>query len=336
MMRANRPRERVDRARVWRAIAAACVGAGALAGCQSGSASGASADDIPRLLTQIGQSGHAISDSRRVGEHTWTVNGVVEDDYRYRAEVLVDGTLAYEEVDVDDARWVRVANPALVLGPSAAATLATNAATAALLSGRWVTDANGAPSDVISADAVSLPLDPSLVLSALRATEEARTHLDGLREWNPDAIYYIPKDDKFPRHEEDGARFDRVPPKQFDLEHPPGNLVRIQEAFEYDSVWIGSAGITRIERLLAMPGPRDKSVEPIYRLVGIAGGDRLKALFGSGAPVWSETITVHPQRDAVVVAPTGATSVDLTAALRAIKAAVAGVVDPSPAYGPIG
>jgi hypothetical protein len=333
-------------ARAVRGAAAAAVlvltGSGCAAHSGGGSASlSVSADNIAALADRVHSAAHTFSDRLTVAGHTWTVTGAVEDDFRYQASVSLDGRDVYDEVDLDDARWVRVPDPeALFDGAQLSRIRAAGADATALLSGAWVTDPNGAPGDLTAPDASVVPLDPSLVLDAVHAPDAELLHrLRGhVKAYNRDAIDYLPRNDKFPAYPQDGRRFDRVPPGSFDVLHPPSTLSALRDDYEFDSVWAKPDGVTRIERLLALPDPHKPANRAVYTAVRTAGSVRLEALVQAGASGVPMTETLTFKRSPVTVqAPAGARRVDLMVALHAVKQAVGTTTsDPAPVFGPVG
>ena len=183
-------------------------------------------------------------------DRTISVEGVVEDDFRYTADLSIDDSVAYREVVDDDAIIARMLDPrtleilsddppaasspviqglAPVPGATEAGTepAALPAAPAApepsaaqvraerlLRSGRWVEDPVGAPPLLASTAAESAD-DP--VFDALRVFRHVERAMDEAADvylFNPDAPEYIVEDDPFPQPDSDAGvtRYDLEPP----------------------------------------------------------------------------------------------------------------------------
>jgi hypothetical protein len=142
------------------------------------------------------------------------VRGLIEDDFRYKARLTVDGTDAIDEVVNDDALAVRFLDPSFL---EKFTTKGGDRDTRAQLAARyWVTDAVGAPSigDAAVADR-TIGIDPivdslSVVDYAVDAVSAAR----GVHKYNPEGLDYRPKEDPFPRPSKGSGvtRWDLDPP----------------------------------------------------------------------------------------------------------------------------
>ncbi|HEX7165715.1 MAG TPA: hypothetical protein VF230_01920 [Acidimicrobiales bacterium] len=160
------------------------------------------------------------------------VVGLVEDAFRFKARLSVNGTPVKEEVAVDDALGVRFLDPGkigLFVDEKKAGEGAKPLKTAdgkplpsaieALQAGRWVVDPTGAPSLVRRADIKRLEgedpvLDALTVLDYVTRIVEA----NGAVRYNKDALEptYKPKEDRFPKPSQ-GAEVKRydVPLRRF-------------------------------------------------------------------------------------------------------------------------
>lgn len=160
------------------------------------------------------------------------VAGVVEDDFRFKAKVTVDGVDAYEQIVSDDALAVRLLEPAylpdLLRDDDAAFDLSTELegidVLAALRSRRWVVDPTAAPP---AAASLVRPLGEDPVYDALTAldyVDRAVTEAFNVNEWSSDDLTpaYPSSEDVFPAPEEGSGvrRFDVVRP----FLPPPANL----------------------------------------------------------------------------------------------------------------
>ena len=178
------------------------------------------------------------------GKHETDVRGLVEDDFRYKARVAIDGKPVLDEVVSDDALAVRFLDPAnmgrFLRQPSTAkssgggvgggvapepdtgggassATPGEPSAAEILASKRWVLDSAGAPAAFATANTdQKLGDDPiadsrAVFASVDRAINEARR----IVEWNPESLEYRADEDPFetPKERTGVTRYDFEPPK---------------------------------------------------------------------------------------------------------------------------
>jgi hypothetical protein len=180
----------------------------------------------------------------KAGPRETTVRGFVEDDFRYKARVAVDGRPTLDESVSDDALAVRFLDPTRIgdflrrpkkqdkgasgLGSAdgqtaarseSAATRPTAGPTAAELlpTHRWVLDPAGAPAVVGAASADrAAGSDPVLdSLDVLAYVERAIGEADRIVEFNEDSLEYKPREDPF-EHPKKGSgvvRYDFEAPK---------------------------------------------------------------------------------------------------------------------------
>lgn len=144
------------------------------------------------------------------------VQGLVEDDFRFKARLNLNGNIILEEVVNDDALAVRFVDPALI--PNFAAQGKVNPATKqALEANYWVVDPAGAPSiGEAAVDDRVLGIDPVVdSLSVIDYTLNAIDQALFVERFNEESLEYRPDEDPFPR-----------PPKNSDIERwdlrPPG------------------------------------------------------------------------------------------------------------------
>ena len=298
-----------------------------------------SADMLPKLALSRSLSVHEFRSVSTFAGQEVVVEGLAEDDYRYSALVSVNGRPAYEEVVADDRRYLRVIDPAVLFPADMVTRLRANRVVVPVLSGSWVADPFGAPEEFTAGrELEQVPLAPQLVLRAVRLLEQLpETLKEGLREYNKLAIYYLPKDDKFPEHKDDGKRFDKVP-AAYDTTASTVTLDELRRYFEYVSVWSQPDGLTRVERLLELPDPSDDRYTEIYGQLKRAGSSRLQALVGEGEDGRrvTETYFTGPAGAAAAVQePANAAKVNLAAVLNILRATVTAAQPPSPLYGPI-
>lgn len=140
------------------------------------------------------------------------VRGIVEDDFRFKARVSLDGAIAYDEVVRDDTLAVRFGNPTLVqsfirtseaadaLGPTDFSGVTVSDA---LEAKRWVLDRRGAPA-VASASAADTKLGSDSVLDALTVLDyvsRASGEAFAVTRFDPEDLNptYRSSEDNFPK-----------------------------------------------------------------------------------------------------------------------------------------
>ena len=178
------------------------------------------------------------------GAHETDVRGLVEDDFRYKARVALDGKPVLDEVVSDDALAVRFLDPAAMgrflrtastakqggsgvgggsapatepatdAGPpgGSAATPGEPAAAEILASKRWVLDPAGAPVAFATAGSDrTLGDDPIADVRALFAyVDRAINEAVRVVEWNPESLEYRKDEDPFetPKNGSGVTRYD--------------------------------------------------------------------------------------------------------------------------------
>ena len=143
-----------------------------------------------------------------------SVEGIVEDDFRYAGRLNLDGEPLFEQVVADDALGFRMLAteqlpPTAITGsPDADQALRTQA---------WVVDPQGAPA-LTSAKKRSGPVGGRDVLAEayayLTAVEVSVTESLVVRKYSEEALYYKPSEDPFPTPDEDSGI------TRYDLERP--------------------------------------------------------------------------------------------------------------------
>jgi hypothetical protein len=142
------------------------------------------------------------------------VRGLIEDDFRYKARLTVDGADVLDEVVNDDALAVRFLDPAQI--PKFTSGSANSQVLAALAARYWVADDTGAPSlgDAAVSDRL-IGLDPIVdSLTVIDYVNDAVSAAPGVHKWNPEGLDYRPLEDPFPRPEKGSGvtRWDLDPP----------------------------------------------------------------------------------------------------------------------------
>lgn len=207
-----------------------------------------------------------------------TVAGLVEDDYRYQAELRVDEQPMHEEAGSDDALAMRAlrpdavptllgdaasgagANPIGATSPSEQAKLRTSID--ALRQGKWVVDPVGAPSLVLSPDDRRKAGDDPVfdAMTLLTYTERAVDSALFAARFNPDAIDPVFKADEermlnFPRPETgaETERWDLRPPpvpKPNSLSSTGAQLVPTVVNFRFMSIYIRNGLVVQVREVI--------------------------------------------------------------------------------------
>lgn len=329
---------------VVRLLLVALVILGGTAACGRGSAKDkVSAGKLGELAAERGTQSRRFEWSSTIAKRTVSVSGLVEDDYRYQGTVSINNEPVWQEVVVDDTRYLKVVDPAAILEPELITEMATaGPAGAALMGGQWVRDIRGAPGE-FTPRTQQIPLDSQLVLSAARRLDRVAEvlRLGGFTEYNTFAVSYLPKNDKFPKHEEDGIRFDHVP-AAFDPNKLFTKLDDARAYVEFASFWATLEGVNRLERLMELPKPSERYHELYDQLIR-AGDRRLVVLLEAikanpddeDLRRLTETYTVAPDPDATVTVPAEAVDGDLIALLGILRERIGSRPDPGPLFGPL-
>jgi len=208
-----------------------------------------------------------------------TVRGLIEDDFRFTAQVVVDGEPLLEQVVFDDTLAVRflsaTAGDGLVLDPSAAdepTDLDGATVEAVLASRRWVLDPTGAPPASASAtDFEGVGLDPVRDARTVVAYVEAATdQAAAVVRFNADSLDYKPSEDPFPTPEEGSevVRYDVVAPF---LPNPSaggagGVVLPAARNFRKLSVYVEDGKVLRITERIAADGDLGDRLEDYLRV----------------------------------------------------------------------
>lgn len=305
-----------------------------LTSCGRGSAKDViTADRLASVATSTSLKSRDFTWSLTMLGHTVSVKGSLQDDYRYQAKVFMDSRPVYEEVVVDDARYLHVSDPSVLM--DAATFAAVDPALSAATSG-WVVDPLGAPAEFSLKRTERTPLDATYVLDRVRFLETLPVTLkQSFREYNTDAVTYLPKDDKFPAHKGDGTRFDHFP-GPYDPNAITVTFESLKPYFEYISVWGTLGSITRVEYLMELPDPSAAQYREAYRQIRRAGSRSLNAILASGSSgrKFTQSFTSRLNPDVEIVPPQNATAVDLKAASAALTKALQANA-PEAMFGPL-
>jgi hypothetical protein len=207
------------------------------------------------------------------------VRGLIEDDFRYKARLTVDGADAIDEVVNDDALAVRFLEPSFV---DKFTSREGDRDTRAQLAARyWVTDPVGAPSigDAAVTDRL-IGIDPIVdSLSVVDYVQDAISASRGVAKFNTEALDYRPAEDPFPRPAPGSGvvRWDLHPPdmpRADALETGQGNasLARAP-VFRKMAVYVKNGKVVQIrEQVAAKFDLLEKFHDYIDRLLDKAGG----------------------------------------------------------------
>lgn len=160
------------------------------------------------------------------GDRKTVVQGLVEDDFRYKAEVVVDGAVALDEVTSDDAVADRLIDASKISVFQAQGAVATPAGRStgltpgqsleALRAGQWVRDPTGAPSLTVGRDSKRKMGDDPIVdsLTVWQYVDLAITGAFRVVKFNKESIEYKAKEDPFPPPEKGSGvtRYDLLAP----------------------------------------------------------------------------------------------------------------------------
>jgi hypothetical protein len=246
----------------------ALLAATVLPGC------GKRVDDTERLRNSLTHTRRLAArfdyrDDREGG--TVTVQGLVEDDFRFKSRVFYNDQPGFDEVVADDVLAMRVLDPDRLqelVDPDA--TLTDNSTEIkgvtviqALKSRRWVEDPKGAP--VVSGLGLTedkLGLDPAIdAVTAIDYSLEALKQSLGARRWDKDSVNptYATSEDPFDKPEAGETRFDLVRP---DLPSPSaarsgaGGQVAVPASkhFRKMAMYVKDGAVVRVEERIEVTG----------------------------------------------------------------------------------
>ena len=148
-----------------------------------------------------------------------TVRGVIEDDFRYQAQVLRDGKPIMDEVVSDDLLANRFRDPSFVDqflrtgGQPPKDPAAAQAALDGLRQGQWVSDLSGAPPLFnVGTARRKIGEDPVFDARTVLQYVETVSRSHPIVKFNEDALNYKPKEDPFPKPKKGSgvARYDFI------------------------------------------------------------------------------------------------------------------------------
>lgn len=225
-----------------------------------------------------------------------TVQGIVEDDFRYQARMLRDGDPILDRVVSDDTVAVRFIEPktlAQFVDKDMSGLVETDTDLEgvtvfdALQARRWVVDQGGAPPQLVSVDAASDPgVDP--VFDALRQIDRARqatlATAVGFVEYSEDSIglVYRADEDPFPIPESGSGvkRFDLVQPPFPSASEAENGRLPGEGVFRKMVVYVKDGRVIRVmEDIGLTPSRLDDFRDYMLRLVATGAPENVRAGF---------------------------------------------------------
>ena len=227
-----------------------------------------------------------------------TVQGIVEDDFRYQARLIRDGDPIVDRIVSDDTVVVRFLEPDTLsqfIDKDMKGLVETDTDLEgvtvfdALQARRWVIDPGGAPPQLVSIDAASDPgVDP--IFDALRQVDRARTATlatdVGFVEYSEDsiALTYRADEDPFPVPEEGSGvtRFDLVQPPFPDGSDAENAQLPGEAIFRKMVVYVKGGRVIRVmEDIGLTPSRLDDFRDYMLRLVATNAPDSVRDGFES-------------------------------------------------------
>ena len=184
-------------------------------------------NEVKRAIDRTMRLSHDFAYLDQEGDDRIQVVGVVEDDFRHKARVVLNGAPVLDEVASDDALAIRFLEPAALptfVDPAATGTAAVAPPTGgisvldALRTRRWVLDPTGAPDLQGTAGDTRAPAEAP-VFDALTASQYVRAAVDAsiqVKKYSRDDFdpVFKAKEDPFPQppQESKTTRYDLRPP----------------------------------------------------------------------------------------------------------------------------
>ena len=254
------------------------------------------ADDLRAALRRTSREPVSFVYKEATTERELTVQGVVEDDYRYKVAVVLNTVPIAEEAARDDALAVRFLQPAAfdifvkrndasagdAPAGAEAGRPAAEDASAALARQGWVVDPEGAP-DLAEIAGAKRTLGDDPILDALTVfdyVEDAIGSATRVTRFNPEALDYIAREDTFPKPEKKSGviRYDLRPPRIADrVENTPGQGLPEAAHFRRLSVYVKDGRVLQVLEDIDVVARLERLVEAVD-LPGRARSDASTAL----------------------------------------------------------
>jgi hypothetical protein len=173
----------------------------AIAGGACGGEKVSDARDLRTALGKTERQSRSFVYAEATADRRLAVEGIVEDDYRYKARVSIDGTPVVDEVGLDDALAVRFSEPSALDLFVASDKPAPTTTTDLLRARHWVLDPGGAP-ELVAATAQRRRVgeDPVLdSITVLAYIEDVMSQSLRVSKFNAQALDYIAREDRFPK-----------------------------------------------------------------------------------------------------------------------------------------
>jgi hypothetical protein len=231
----------------------AAVLAPALAGC--GSADFGDSREVRGFIAATEPVAHRFVYTEETLDDTFTVEGLVEDDFRYKAQLSIDGEPAYVEVVRDDAIAARVLSRH---GEEIFGSLPTPG---------WVLDSTGAP-DLTALNDRDRGADPVLdALEVFRYIDLVMLRENVIVEFEEEDFDYRPKEDPFEKPEPGSGvkRYDIRPPSLPKASDVAGGNQAVPHAthFRRAAIYVKDGVIVRVQEIIDVAG-RLRDIERNY------------------------------------------------------------------------
>jgi hypothetical protein len=232
------------------------------------------AQRLSAILDADGLAARQITYTQSASDTTVSVTAIVEDSYRYSAELRLDGPAIYQEVVVDDALAARAMTPTaltILARPSVAPS-------SPLRSGAWVLDKTGAPAAV---HVGSQNLDP--ILSSLNVLSTVQREINeggGVSVFDPTSLSYQPRDDPFPKPGKGETRYDvaaQALPTLAGVSGSNAGTLPTPANFRRLSVYVANGHVTGVREQIGIAAQQAVKVQAAFGLAADRGltGDAL-------------------------------------------------------------
>lgn len=234
--------------RLARPLVLAAVLAPTLAAC--GSADIGDAREVRAAIAATQPIAHRFVYTEESLDTSFTVEGLIEDDFRYKAQLSVDGDPAYVEAIRDDAIAARVLSKEgeEIFG--------------ALDVPSWVLDSTGAP-DLTALNDRDRGADPILdALEVFRYIDLVMLRENQIVEFDEEDFEYRPREDPFDKPEPGSGvkRYDIRPPRLPKASDVAGGNQAVPHAthFRRAAIYVEDGVIVRVQETIDVAGKLDE------------------------------------------------------------------------------